>query len=111
MAQKPNLKILNKKTTTLKLVGTYDSDTGSINTEEDGYDLLVLMHFFTDKEVDFLVSTKGCSVKLKGFYSDATITTEEGDSFDVLDMIRPLGYMEVKVNVKCVEEKDETPNE
>ena len=107
----PNLKRIVKTSTTLSLKGTYDSDTGSINTEEDGYDLLVLMHFFTDKEVDFSVSTKGCSVKLKGFYSDATITTEEGDSFDVLDMIRPLGYMEVKVNVKCVEEKDETPNE
>lgn len=107
----PNLKRVVKTSTTLSLKGTYDSDTGSINTEEDGYDLLVLMHFFTDKEVDFSVSTKGCSVKLKGFYSDATITTEEGDSFDVLDMIRPLGYMEVKVNVKCVEEKDETPNE
>lgn len=107
----PNLKRIVKTSTTLSLKGTYNSDTGSINTEEDGYDLLVLMHFFTDKEVDFSVSTKGCSVKLKGFYSDATITTEEGDSFDVLDMIRPLGYMEVKVNVKCVEEKDETPNE
>ena len=107
----PNLKRVVKTSTTLSLKGTYDSDTGSINTEEDGYDLLVLMHFFTDKEIDFSVSTKGCSVKLKGFYSDATITTEEGDSFDVLDMIRPLGYMEVKVNVKCVEEKDETPNE
>ena len=107
----PNLKRIVKTSTTLSLKGTYDSDTGSINTEEDGYDLLVLMHFFTDKEVDFSVSTKGCSVKLKGFYSDATITTEEGDSFDVLDMIRPLGYMEVKVNVKCVEEKDETPEE
>ena len=107
----PNLKRIVKTSTTLSLKGTYDSDTGSINTEEDGYDLLVLMHFFTDKEIDFSVSTKGCSVKLKGFYSDATITTEEGDSFDVLDMIRPLGYMEVKVNVKCVEEKDETPNE
>ena len=107
----PNLKRVVKTSTTLSLKGTYDSDTGSINTEEDGYDLLVLMHFFTDKEVDFSVSTKGCSIKLKGFYSDATITTEEGDSFDVLDMIRPLGYMEVKVNVKCVEEKDETPNE
>ena len=107
----PNLKRVVKTSTTLSLKGTYNSDTGSINTEEDGYDLLVLMHFFTDKEVDFSVSTKGCSVKLKGFYSDATITTEEGDSFDVLDMIRPLGYMEVKVNVKCVEEKDETPNE
>ena len=107
----PNLKRIVKTSTTLSLKGTYNSDTGSINTEEDGYDLLVLMHFFTDKEVDFSVSTKGCNVKLKGFYSDATITTEEGDSFDVLDMIRPLGYMEVKVNVKCVEEKDETPNE
>ena len=107
----PNLKRIVKTSTTLSLKGTYNSDTGSINTEEDGYDLLVLMHFFTDKEIDFSVSTKGCSVKLKGFYSDATITTEEGDSFDVLDMIRPLGYMEVKVNVKCVEEKDETPNE
>ena len=107
----PNLKRVVKTSTTLSLKGTYNSDTGSINTEEDGYDLLVLMHFFTDKEVDFSVSTKGCSIKLKGFYSDATITTEEGDSFDVLDMIRPLGYMEVKVNVKCVEEKDETPNE
>lgn len=107
----PNLKRIVKTSTTLSLKGTYDSDTGSINTEEDGYDLLVLMHFFTDKEVDFSVSTKGCSVKLKGFYSDATITTEDGDSFDVLDMIRPLGYMEVKVNVKCVEEKDETPEE
>ena len=107
----PNLKRIVKTSTTLSLKGTYDSDTGSINTEEDGYDLLVLMHFFTDKEIDFSVSTKGCNVKLKGFYSDATITTEEGDSFDVLDMIRPLGYMEVKVNVKCVEEKDETPNE
>ena len=107
----PNLKRIVKTSTTLSLKGTYNSDTGSINTEEDGYDLLVLMHFFTDKEVDFSVSTKGCSIKLKGFYSDATITTEEGDSFDVLDMIRPLGYMEVKVNVKCVEEKDETPNE
>ena len=107
----PNLKRVVKTSTTLSLKGSYDSDTGSINTEEDGYDLLVLMHFFTDKEVDFSVSTKGCSIKLKGFYSDATITTEEGDSFDVLDMIRPLGYMEVKVNVKCVEEKDETPNE
>ena len=107
----PNLKRIVKTSTTLSLKGTYDSDTGSINTEEDGYDLLVLMRFFTDKEVDFSVSTKGCSVKLKGFYSDATITTEEGDSFDILDMIRPLGYMEVKVNVKCVEEKDETPNE
>ena len=107
----PNLKRIVKTSTTLSLKGTYDSDTGSINTEEDGYDLLVLMHFFTDKEIDFSVSTKGCSVKLKGFYSNATITTEEGDSFDVLDMIRPLGYMEVKVNVKCVEEKDETPNE
>ena len=107
----PNLKRVVKTSTTLSLKGTYDSDAGSINTEEDGYDLLVLMHFFTDKEIDFSVSTKGCSVKLKGFYSDATITTEEGDSFDVLDMIRPLGYMEVKVNVKCVEEKDETPNE
>ena len=107
----PNLKRIVKTSTTLSLKGTYNSDTGSINTEEDGYDLLVLMHFFTDKEVDFSVSTKGCNVKLKGYYSDATITTEEGDSFDVLDMIRPLGYMEVKVNVKCVEEKDETPNE
>ena len=107
----PNLKRVVKTSTTLSLKGTYDSDTGSINTEEDGYDLLVLMHFFTDKEIDFSVSTKGCSVKLKGYYSDETITTEEGDSFDVLDMIRPLGYMEVKVNVKCVEEKDETPNE
>ena len=107
----PNLKRIVKTSTTLSLKGTYDSDTGSINTEEDGYDLLVLMHFFTDKEIDLSVSTKGCSVKLKGYYSDATITTEEGDSFDVLDMIRPLGYMEVKVNVKCVEEKDETPNE
>ena len=107
----PNLKRIVKTSTTLSLKGTYNSDTGSINTEEDGYDLLVLMHFFTDKEIDFSVSTKGCSVKLKGYYSDATITTEEGDSFDVLDMIRPLGYMEVKVNVKCVEEKDETPNE
>ena len=107
----PNLKRIVKTSTTLSLKGRYDSDTGSINTEEDGYDLLVLMHFFTDKEIDFSVSTKGCSVKLKGFYSDATITTEEGDSFDVLDMIRPLGYMEVKVNVKCVEEKDETPEE
>ena len=107
----PNLKRVVKTSTTLSLKGTYNSDTGSINTEEDGYDLLVLMHFFTDKEIDFSVSTKGCSIKLKGFYSDATITTEEGDSFDVLDMIRPLGYMEVKVNVKCVEEKDETPNE
>ena len=107
----PNLKRIVKTSTTLSLKGTYDSDTGSINTEEDGYDLLVLMHFFTDKEIDFSVSTKGCSVKLKGYYSDATVTTEEGDSFDVLDMIRPLGYMEVKVNVKCVEEKDETPNE
>ena len=107
----PNLKRIVKTSTTLSLKGTYDLDTGSINTEEDGYDLLVLMHFFTDKEVDFSVSTKGCSVKLKGYYSDATVTTEDGDSFDVLDMIRPLGYMEVKVNVKCVEEKDETPNE
>lgn len=107
----PNLKRIVKTSTTLSLKGTYNSDTGSINTEEDGYDLLVLMHFFTDKEVDFSVSTKGCSVKLKGYYSDATITTEDGDSFDVLDTIRPLGYMEVKVNVKCVEEKDETPNE
>ena len=107
----PNLKRIVKTSTTLSLKGTYNSDTGSINTEEDGYDLLVLMHFFTDKEIDFSVSTKGCSVKLKGYYSDATITTEDGDSFDVLDMIRPLGYMEVKVNVKCVEEKDETPNE
>ena len=107
----PNLKRIVKTSTTLSLKGTYNSDTGSINTEEDGYDLLVLMHFFTDKEINFSVSTKGCSVKLKGYYSDATITTEEGDSFDVLDMIRPLGYMEVKVNVKCVEEKDETPNE
>ena len=107
----PNLKRVVKTSTTLSLKGGYDSDTGSINTEEDGYDLLVLMHFFTDKEIDFSVSTKGCSIKLKGFYSDATITTEEGDSFDVLDMIRPLGYMEVKVNVKCVEEKDETPEE
>ena len=107
----PNLKRIVKTSTTLSLKGTYDSDTGSINTEEDGYDLLVLMHFFTDKEIDFSVSTKGCSVKLKGCYSDATVTTEDGDSFDVLDMIRPLGYMEVKVNVKCVEEKDETPNE
>ena len=107
----PNLKRIVKTSTTLSLKGTYNSDTGSINTEEDGYDLLVLMHFFTDKEIDFSVSTKGCSVKLKGYYSDEAITTEEGDSFDVLDMIRPLGYMEVKVNVKCVEEKDETPNE
>ena len=107
----PNLKRIVKTSTTLSLKGTYNSDTGSINTEEDGYDLLVLMHFFTDKEIDFSVSTKGCSVKLKGYYSDATVTTEDGDSFDVLDMIRPLGYMEVKVNVKCVEEKDETPNE
>ena len=107
----PNLKRIVKTSTTLSLKGGYDSDTGSINTEEDGYDLLVLMHFFTDKEVDFSVSTKGCSIKLKGYYSDATITTEDGDNFDVLDMIRPLGYMEVKVNVKCVEEKDETPNE
>ena len=107
----PNLKRIVKTSTTLSLKGTYDSDTGSINTEEDNYDLLVLLEFFDDKEVDFSVSTKGCNVKLKGFYSDATITTEEGDSFDVLDMIRPLGYMEVKVNVKCVEEKDETPNE
>ena len=73
----PNLKRIVKTSTTLSLKGTYDSDTGSINTEEDGYDLLVLMHFFTDKEVDFSVSTKGCSVKLKGFYSDATITTED----------------------------------
>ena len=107
----PNLKRIVKTSTTLSLKGTYDSDTGSINTEEDGYDLLVLMHFFTDKEIDFSVSTKGCSVKLKGYYSDETVTTEDGNSFDVLDMIRPLGYMEVKVNVKCVEEKDETPNE
>lgn len=107
----PNLKRIVKTSTTLSLKGTYDSDAGSINTEEDNYDLLVLLEFFDDKEVDFSVSTKGCSVKLKGFYSDATITTEEGDSFDVLDMIRPLGYMEVKVNVKCVEEKDETPEE
>ena len=107
----PNLKRVVKTSTTLSLKGTYNSDTGSINTEEDGYDLLVLMHFFTDKEIDFSVSTKGCSIKLKGYYSDEAITTEEGDSFDVLDMIRPLGYMEVKVNVKCVEEKDETPNE
>ena len=107
----PNLKRIVKTSTTLSLKGTYNSDTGSINTEEDGYDLLVLMHFFTDKEIDFSVSTKGCSVKLKGYYSDETVTTEDGNSFDVLDMIRPLGYMEVKVNVKCVEEKDETPNE
>ena len=49
--------------------------------------------------------------KFKGLYGEATVTTEEGDIFDVLDFIRPLGYMEVKVNVKCVEEKDETPEE
>ena len=45
----PNLKRIVKTSTTLSLKGTYNSDTGSINTEEDGYDLLVLMHFFTDK--------------------------------------------------------------
>lgn len=105
----PNLKRIVKTSTTLSLKGTFDSDTGSIHTEEDKYDLLVLMEFFVDKEIDFSFTTKGCSIKLKGYYSDATITTEEGDSFDVLDMVRPLGYMEVKVNVKCIEEKDETP--
>lgn len=107
----PNLKRIVKTSTTLSLKGAFDSDTGSIHTEEDKYDLLVLMEFFVDKEIDFSFTTKGCSVKLKGYYSDATITTEEGDSFDVLDMVRPLGYMEVKVNVKCIEEKDETPEE
>ena len=65
---------------------------------EDNYDLLVLLEFFDDKEIDFSITTKGCSVKLKGFYSKAVVTTEEGCEFDVLDMIRPLGYMEVKVN-------------
>jgi hypothetical protein len=107
----PNLKRIVKTSTTLSLKGTLDSDTGSINTEEDNYDLLVLLEFFDDKEIDFSITTKGCSVKLKGFYSKAVVTTEEGCEFDVLDMIRPLGYMEVKVNVKCVEEKDETPEE
>lgn len=107
----PNLKRIVKTSTTLSLKGTFDSDTGAIHTEEDNYDLLVLMEFFVDKEIDFSFTTKGCSIKLKGYYSDATITTEEGDSFDILDMVRPLGYMEVKVNVKCIEEKDETPEE
>lgn len=107
----PNLKRVIKTSTTLSVKGVLDSDCGMIRTEDDDNDLLVLMEFFKDKEVDFSISTKGCSIKLKGYYSDATITTEEGDSFDVLDMIRPLGYMEVKVNVKCTEEKDETPEE
>ena len=107
----PNLKRIVKTSTTLSLKGTLDSDTGSINTEEDNYDLLVLLEFFDDKEIDFSITTRGCSVKLKGFYSKAVITTEEGCEFDVLDMIRPLGYMEVKVNVKCVEERDESNGE
>ena len=107
----PNLKRIVKTSTTLSLKGTLDSDTGSINTEEDNYDLLVLLEFFDDKEIDFSVTAHGCGVKLKGFYSKAVVTTEEGCEFDVLDMIRPLGYMEVKVSVKCVEEKDETPEE
>ena len=62
----PNLKRIVKTSTTLSLKGTLDSDTGTINTEEDNYDLLVLMEFFVDKEIDFSVSAKGCSVKLKG---------------------------------------------
>ena len=103
----PNLKCVVKTSTTLSLKGTLNADTGCIHTEEDEHDLLVLMEFFVDKEIDFSVSTKGCSIKLKGLYSNANVTTEEGDSFDVLEMIRPLGYMEVKVNVKCVEEKEQ----
>lgn len=107
----PNLKRIVKTSTTLSLKGSLDSDTGIINTEEDNYDLLVLLEFFDGKEIDFSITTKGCSVKLKGFYSEAVMTNEEGCEFEVLDMIRPLGYMEVKVNIKCVEEKDETPEE
>ena len=49
----PNLKRIVKTSTTLSLKGTLDSDTGSINTEEDNYDLLVLLEFFDDKEIDF----------------------------------------------------------
>ena len=45
----PNLKRIVKTSTTLSLKGTLDSDTGSINTEEDNYDLLVLLEFFDDK--------------------------------------------------------------
>ena len=102
----PNLKCVVKTSTTLSLKGSLDADTGCIHTEEDEYDLLVLMEFFVDKEIDFSISTKGCSLKFKGCYSDATITSEEGNPFDVLEMIRPLGYMEVKINVKCVEEEE-----
>lgn len=107
----PNLKRIVKTSTSLSLKGTYDSDTGTINTEDDNFDLLVLLEYFSGHEVDFSVATKGCTIKFKGLYGEATVTTEEGDIFDVLDFIRPLGYLEVKVNVKCVEEKDETPEE
>lgn len=104
----PNLKRIVKTSTSLSLKGTYDSDTGTVNTEDDNFDLLVLLEYFSGHEVDFSVATKGCTIKFKGLYEDATITTEEGDTFDVLDFIRPLGYSEVKVNVKSVEEKDES---
>ena len=104
----PNLKRIVKTSTSLSLKGTYDSDTGTINTEDDNFDLLVLLEYFSGHEVDFSVATKGCIIKFKGLYGEAAITTEEGDTFDILDFIRPLGYLEVKVNVKSVEEKDES---
>ena len=104
----PNLKRIVKTSTSLSLKGTYDSDTGTINTEDDNFDLLVLLEYFSGHEVDFSVATKGCTIKFKGLYGESAITTEEGDTFDILDFIRPLGYLEVKVNVKSVEEKDES---
>jgi hypothetical protein len=104
----PNLRRIVKTSTSLSLKGTYDSDTGTINTEDDNFDLLVLLEYFSGHEVDFSVATKGCTIKFKGLYGEAAITTEEGDTFDILDFIRPLGYLEVKVNVKSVEEKDES---
>lgn len=102
----PNLKCVVKTSTTLSLKGTLDSDTGEIMTEDDKFDLMVLLSYFENKEIDLSFALKGCSLKFKGILQGAEITTEEGDTFDVLEMIRPFGYMEVKVNAKCVEEEE-----
>ena len=89
----------NTKTTTTL------TEKGMLNEVGEISDLLVLLDMFNSNEIDFTIKSQSVSMKIKGIYDGGNIVTEEA-VYDLLEVIKPLTYSEVKISAKLVEEDD-----
>lgn len=95
----------NTKTTTTLTEKGMLNEVGEIVTDVEKSDLLTLLNMFNSNEIDFTIKSQSVSMKIKGIYDGGNIVTEEA-VYDLLEVIKPLTYSEVKISAKLVEEDD-----